>query len=260
MAIVCVVGMHRSGTSYLAGSLQEAGLYAGDVSRGDPYNRRGNREHAAIRALNDDVLQASGADWSRPPERVVWDEQHEWRRDRLISEFGASAPHWTFKDPRTLLVLSFWRAARSEIVFVGIFRHPVLVARSLGARGAMSLSPEQGLRLWIVHNRRLLDLLRREPFPLLCFDAPPAQLGDALASSVEWLNHRLRPEAPWRPAAASAFYEKALVHQTDADPEALLSASEAPMQGTALLREAQRLYDDLRARSASDRPSVPCDA
>src|SRR5262245_57017553 len=133
MAIVSVVGMHRSGTSCLAGALQEAGLHAGEVSRGDPYNARGNREHLEIRGLNDDVLAASGGDWSRPPDRVLWQEEDERRRDRLVARFASAAQHWMFKDPRTLLVLPFWKAAPGVVLFVGIFRHPVNVARSLGA-------------------------------------------------------------------------------------------------------------------------------
>lgn len=41
-----VLGMHRSGTRSLAGSLQERGLRLGKVFTSNPYNRKGNREHA----------------------------------------------------------------------------------------------------------------------------------------------------------------------------------------------------------------------
>jgi hypothetical protein len=256
MAIVSVVGMHRSGTSCLAGALQEAGLYGGDVSRGDPYNARGNREHREIRGLNDDVLVTSGGDWSRPPDRVLWREEHERRRDRLVARFARAARHWTFKDPRTLLVLPFWKAAPGAVVFVGIFRHPVNVARSLGARGAMSLPPDLAIPLWIGYNRRLLGLFRCESFPLVCFDASPTRVVDALAGSVEWLNHRLQPDLPLRPEAARAFYELGLVHQTDADPRALLSSVKAEMRETPALAEAVNLYDELRALANAGRAGV----
>jgi len=255
MAIVSVLGMHRSGTSWLAGALEEAGLYAGDVSRKDPFNARGNREHVAIRNLNDDVLATSGGDWSRPPQRVLWHERHERERDRFIAEFSAAAPHWTFKDPRTLLVLPFWTAAACKVLFVGIFRHPVRVARSLGARGAMSLPAEHALRLWIAYNQRLLGVLRRQPFPLLCFDAPPADLAATFAASVEWLERRLCPALPLRPTAAAGFFEQALVHQKETEPGALASGSEASMPGAAALAEAEHLYDKLREESMLGSPA-----
>lgn len=41
---VLILGMHRSGTSCLAGSLQEAGLYLGEVNTAAPHNAKGNRE------------------------------------------------------------------------------------------------------------------------------------------------------------------------------------------------------------------------
>jgi len=46
---VAILGMHRSGTSCLAGSLQELGLYLGEVYDQNPHNPRGNRENAAAR-------------------------------------------------------------------------------------------------------------------------------------------------------------------------------------------------------------------
>ena len=46
--VVLVLGMHRSGTSCLAGSLQQAGLELGDVFTSNPFNKKGNREHRDV--------------------------------------------------------------------------------------------------------------------------------------------------------------------------------------------------------------------
>lgn len=48
---VCVLGMHRSGTSVLAGCLGNYGLYLGEVVREAPHNKEGNNENLAVRAL-----------------------------------------------------------------------------------------------------------------------------------------------------------------------------------------------------------------
>jgi len=42
---ILILGMHRSGTSCLAGCLEEAGLYLGDVNLKAGFNKKGNREN-----------------------------------------------------------------------------------------------------------------------------------------------------------------------------------------------------------------------
>ena len=39
-----ILGMHRSGTSCLAGMLRDAGVFMGEVSEANAYNRKGNLE------------------------------------------------------------------------------------------------------------------------------------------------------------------------------------------------------------------------
>ena len=70
ITVICILGMHRSGTSSLAGCLQEAMLGLGDVVESAPHNLKGNRENLAIRGLNDDFLAYSNGAWDRPPERL----------------------------------------------------------------------------------------------------------------------------------------------------------------------------------------------
>ncbi len=60
----------------------------------------------------------------------------------------------------------------SELVPVGIFRHPLAVASSLQRRNGFSI--ERGLELWHRYNVELLAALERDPFPLVDFDAGPA--------------------------------------------------------------------------------------
>jgi hypothetical protein len=46
---VFILGMHRSGTSCLAGSLERCGLFLGDVSRSNVSNPRGTHELSEVR-------------------------------------------------------------------------------------------------------------------------------------------------------------------------------------------------------------------
>ncbi|MCG8413947.1 MAG: hypothetical protein MI746_06990, partial [Pseudomonadales bacterium] len=165
--VICVLGMHRSGTSYLTGSLQQAGLELHRVYEANPHNKKGNRENPQIMQLNDWVLDSNQGSWHQPPEHIVWGEAQLQQGRDIIAQY-AEFPCWGFKDPRTLITLEGWRQLLPQMEFVGIFRHPALVARSINARNE-NLSLETSLDLWVHYNTRLLALLKQAPFPLLHF-------------------------------------------------------------------------------------------
>ena len=131
--VICVLGMHRSGTSCLAGSLEQQGLFLGEVNTSAPWNRRGNRERFDVMNLQRDILEASGGSWYEPPPVAEWSMEH-YERARAILAQHAGAPVWGFKDPRTLLTLEGWERLVPDLDAVGIFRHPLRVARSLQSR------------------------------------------------------------------------------------------------------------------------------
>jgi hypothetical protein len=159
--------MHRSGTSCLTGSLQEAGLFLGDCHTWNPHNLKGNRENQQFVDLHDDILQENGGAWDNPPTGATWSAKHyQWANDLL--QDNATMPVFGFKDPRALLVLEGWKTVFPDIEFVGICRHPNEVARSLAKRGA--IKREKALQLWYAYNQLLYREYKKRPFPLLCFD------------------------------------------------------------------------------------------
>jgi len=165
--VICILGMHRSGTSCLAGSLEEAGVYLGDVQRNNPHNLKGNCEHLKIMELHDDLFAANGGSWDNPPQKVIWSEDHKNLRDAIIREYY-SVPLWGFKDPRALFTLNGWMEVLPGITLVGTFRHPFAVARSLEKRNKFSL--DKGLQIWEAYNRRLLEYHVCHNFPIISFD------------------------------------------------------------------------------------------
>ena len=155
---IIILGMHRSGTSALAGSLEQAGVYLGDVNRSSPDNVKGNRESLRIMTLQEDILQRNGGSWDKPVNAAQWQRIHFAMRDCVI-ECHETRPVWGFKDPRTLLVLQGWLKALPNAELVGIFRHPFLVAESLYVRN--KITHENGLNLWLEYNRILHWYLNR---------------------------------------------------------------------------------------------------
>ncbi|MFZ1387994.1 MAG: hypothetical protein WBP46_07030 [Thiolinea sp.] len=170
---ILILGMHRSGTSCLAGSLQQQGVYLGDVHEWNPHNLKGNRENPKIMELNESLFASNHATWDRPSDQAVsWSTSQAQQRDQLIEALSLEAQQaWGFKDPRTLINLDFWQDGLRDqypTKFIGTFRHPLAVAQSLHKRNGTPL--EEGLALWYAYNKRLVASWERQPFPILSFD------------------------------------------------------------------------------------------
>ncbi len=210
---VIILGMHRSGTSCLTGSLEEAGLWLGEVVREAPHNAKGNRENRAIMHLHDAVLADNDAAWDAPPGAggASWRPERKKARDRLIAAYPADRV-WGFKDPRTLFTLEGWLEALPDARLAGSFRHPMAVAQSLAARNGFSV--DAGLGLWLTYNRRLLEIAARRDLPLICFDWPAERYDRALHAMTAQLG--LTP-----PAQGFRFFETSLRHQAAPEAEEL---------------------------------------
>lgn len=188
---IIILGMHRSGTSCLAGSLQEAGLYLGNVNEDAPHNAKGNRENRAIMDLHDEVLAANGGSWNSPPNSVDWKYEHEVRRNALIDGYPEDRI-WGFKDPRTLFTLEGWLKALPATQCVGTFRHPLAVAQSLQRRNGFSR--EQSLALWVTCNRQMLRHQDNLGFDLINFDWPADRYHTKLVEIALRLNLKSPPK------------------------------------------------------------------
>jgi hypothetical protein len=202
--VVCILGMHRSGTSCLAGSLQQAGLHLGKYHSWNRFNQKGSRENQDIVDFNEALLAANRASWDRPPARLRYRTADVEAARALIQRYSGQQP-WGFKDPRTLLTLALWREAAVELRCVGIFRHPRAVAESLRRRSGGKMAAAATLRLWGHYNQALYDAWRRERFPLLCFDWEEQRLLEGLARVANRLGLA-------DGSAAATFYSRGLLH------------------------------------------------
>lgn len=166
--VVFVLGMHRSGTSWFTGALQQAGLHLGNHHTWNPHNLKGNRENPDVYDLHESILEFNGASWDKPPhEKVIWTDEHCAAALKIINDTEGQGT-WGVKDPRTLFLLDGWKELIIDLRFVGIFRHPFSVWSSLNARGA--IEKYAAFSMWLQYNKRLLDEYNERAFPLLCFD------------------------------------------------------------------------------------------
>lgn len=153
-----VLGMHRSGTSSVAGALTLAGAAAPqNLMPPAEDNPRGFWESSAVADFNDRMLTRENSNWHdwRVVSTRALEEDTGLRAaavDLLHQEFG-DAPVIALKDPRICRLFPFWRRALIEAeyapVVISPFRAPSEVAASLVSRNTMGRS--HALRLWMRH-------------------------------------------------------------------------------------------------------------
>lgn len=236
---LALLGMHRSGTSLLAGMLQALGVWLGpaeDLLGPQPDNPEGFFEHPALMGLDEAVLDRADSAWDDPaPDRtrlqalasdpLLQAQARLWLRGLWRSR-PEGAVLAAFKDPRLCYTAGFWQAQVPELQGLVVLRHPLAVARSLRARGGYS-SLRHGLALWAAHHRALAPWRGRAEVPVLLHSdllaAPRATLAPALAALGLQAS-----EAQW--AQALAQVRPGRVHQNLAgDAQAALPADVAAL-------------------------------
>ena len=165
--VLTILGMHRSGTSCLTGSLEASGLQLGSVYAPAVFNKKGNQENPEIVELHEKMLLEAGGSWDNPIPKCDWSNTDMEEAKKILEEYS-NYDVWGFKDPRTLMTISGWEELVPDLEKVGIFRHPLSVAKSLSARNQFSV--EKALKIWFKYNSLLLKTYQKKPFSILCFD------------------------------------------------------------------------------------------
>ena len=175
--VICIAGMHRSGTSMIARMLNICGVHLGEEKdlippAGD--NPEGFWENDKFRIINEEILACFNGSWDLPP--LFGDG---WTKDprllhihsrasKLIKEF--SAYHlWGWKDPRNSLTLPFWQAHISGLKIIVCLRNPYDVYLSLSRRGYASNTFSYAL--WLTYSQQLLAAAEDENRIITHFDS-----------------------------------------------------------------------------------------
>ena len=136
--LVAILGMHRSGTSAVAGMLADHGLEFGRVRERNRFNRRGNREIPELNELHEAILERGGGTWWRPPAEVAVRAGDLRRRNKILGAIEGDPI--AVKDPRMLVCRALW--SDLELSPIGVIRNPVAVRSSLARRAdAVSRPP-----------------------------------------------------------------------------------------------------------------------
>jgi hypothetical protein len=191
-----VLGMHRSGTSALAGALARLGVELGPrLIEAAPDNPLGYWEHAGVVEIHDRLLHALGSSWEDPRELPAGWLEHpaalEAARalEALLAADFARSPLWAVKDPRLCRFLPLWLPLLARMGVqakaLAIVREPGQVARSLAKRDGIGAA-HAGL-LWLRAASEIADGTQGLPRALLDYETLLADPGAALAEAATQL-------------------------------------------------------------------------
>jgi hypothetical protein len=174
---VLVVGMHRSGTSAVAGAIGTLGyqLPGPDDRVSWAASNPEHYESRTLTVLNESLLRALGGSWEGPPRLLP-----HWAHSAAVLAGGAARSalrtaypepgRTVWKDPRLCLLLPYWRRVLDgPVAAVLVWRRSMAVARSLERRDGMPVA--DGLALWERYNRSALGGLHGLPVSVVDYDA-----------------------------------------------------------------------------------------
>lgn len=157
---IIVLGMHRSGTSALAGALVTLGMRQPTRFKLPTIdNPKGYFESEHIFEIHERLLAAAGTSWSRI-ESLSQDWIQSAQASAFVDELAAAvrqeyadAATFVVKDPRMCRLMPLWRKVLAKVDaqprFVIPLRSPLEVARSLEKRDGLPLA--HGCLLWLRH-------------------------------------------------------------------------------------------------------------
>jgi len=221
---IFVLGMHRSGTSAMAGALSFLGIGIDSnlVEAVENDNPKGYWEPVDVVEINNDIFTAFDMhymDFRSFPNGWINNEAMDPIRHRINSWFKQSFSDQSLivvKDPRLCRTLPLWlevlEQQQGQAKYIHIFRHPLEVVNSLCARDN-TFPVVEGLLTWLAH---VLDSFACSSSRHSAIVSYGALMNDPVLA-LETSGENLSLKWPMNPVTVAesleAFLEPSLMHQ-----------------------------------------------
>lgn len=207
--LVCVLGMHRSGTSALTRLVNACGVYLGkneELMPSTEDNPKGYFEHNHISFLNDQLFTENNASW-RQLEKFKLRKLKRKSLQAYLEKTGTALKQLFsqhdiagVKDPRMCILLPLWLKYFNfkKIVVIHIFRNPTEVALSLQKRD-QNFSHERVAKLWEIHVTSQLKAAENlESIAVSHIDLlqQPLKVTSAIENFLKPLSHEIHAADP----------------------------------------------------------------
>ena len=253
-----ILGMHRSGTSALAGQCASLGFWFGDdLLPANSANPKGFFEDLEVMWADDRLVGllfggwASPLSWSESASGIVLDHPRITEIvagvRTVLERLASKGQMWAVKEPRISRLLPLWwpllRAMEVDARLLMALRHPDEVAASLARRDG--LGPVTAKLLWLRHTAEPLVYAHEQGVPIAIMPY------ETLLSAPERLNETLAAMGFAVQAPREGFVDSTLRHH--ASTSGAMPPDDDPLSVRCAL-----LYEALVARvGASDRKNVP---
>ncbi|TKI69923.1 hypothetical protein FCU45_04745 [Sulfurimonas crateris] len=217
---ILVLGMHRSGTSALTGTLNLLDIDLGsELMKANFANEKGFFENSYLMHFNDKLLRRVNSSWDDiffdydEKEQFIDENDKDELKNILLQEFNNSTL-FAIKDPRICYLFPLYEEALSELQ-IGIkvllpYRNPLEVAQSLEKRNGFSI--EKSVALWL--NHFLEAELRSRPYKryFLKFDTLLGETEQTVKQIDDFLNTDLFEAYIKNKTEINSFLEPNLKH------------------------------------------------
>lgn len=200
---ICILGMHRSGTSLAARLVQSLGVYLGapeEFLAPNFANPEGYSELEAIVQAHDAIFEELSRSWdTMDPLPEGWHREprirpHRDRLEEIVRRTFAGRDTFGWKDPRTCLTLPLWKEIMDSqgisVQYLIVFRNPLDAAKSLATRERFEV--RDALGLWLHYNLQILTETRGQTRAAIRYE----DLLDDSSQAVSGLSEALSLEKP----------------------------------------------------------------
>lgn len=236
---ICILGMHRSGTSTITRVINLLGAYLGETNKLIPPqydNPEGFWEHLEIVDLHERIFsEFSHYHFTTIPLPDKWwqyAEMQPYKKEikQIIDDNFSNEPLWVWKDPRTCLMLPLWQEVLNElninVKYIITFRNPLDVALSLKRRNDFSFV--HSIALWFLYTIHAIKYTENSDRLFIQYDLLLDNWQDNVFPIVEKLGIPVPFNKEELIKSISSFIKPSLRHSYTSYSE-LVSHSEIPI-------------------------------
>jgi len=165
--IICLAGMHRSGTSLMSSYLHANGISMGENMLGAGQgNELGHYEDVEFLGFHKNILKSNKCNTLTPKQNLTISEEQALLGNKLIQHKKENNGDWGWKEPRSTLFLDYWYNIVPDAKFILMYRDPHEVIDSIYRR-MRSLyfygKPWLAQQSWLRYNQDVIKFYDKHP-------------------------------------------------------------------------------------------------
>ncbi len=180
--MLCITGMHRSGTSFIASWMEHLGLVIHDGSyhgagTGNVKGHFEDKEFVDIHIRGLKVRYPDSKGWHVfSTDKLSFTTEDMEIIDSLVQNRIKKYQLWGWKDPRSIFFLEDWKRLYPNLKALLLWRPYNEVIRSLMARSVAAsndvykVEVVNASKMWMTYNRLVLDYKRNHPGDAVLFN------------------------------------------------------------------------------------------